>query len=158
MIENQQLIQTFYASFKNKDYKTMQQCYANDVIFNDAVFTNLNATQVKAMWQMFCINGKDMMVDFSNIKATETTGSAEWVATYVFSTTGKKVVNKITANFVFENGKIVKHTDTFSFYNWAKQALGLTGMLLGWTIFIKTKVKKTALKTLSNYMNEIAMY
>lgn len=154
MTTNEQLIIDFYSAFKNKNYKLMQSCYSDKAIFNDPVFVNLNAKQVRAMWEMFCINGKDMEIEFSNIKANETGGSADWKATYIFTTTGKKVINKIMASFVFENGKIVRHTDNFNFYDWAKQALGFTGLLLGWTTFLKNKVQKLGMKALNDYINQ----
>ncbi|RZK47727.1 MAG: nuclear transport factor 2 family protein, partial [Pedobacter sp.] len=122
MNANEQLIQHFYTCFQNKDFKGMQACYADNAIFNDAVFKNLNAEQVKAMWEMLITKGKDMRLEFSQIKADEKTGSAHWDAYYTFSSTGNKVVNRIDASFEFENGKIVKHTDDFNFYIWAKQA------------------------------------
>jgi ketosteroid isomerase-like protein len=135
MNANEQLINTFYTCFKNKDYEGMQACYADNAIFSDAVFKNLNAEQVKAMWQMLILKGKDLRLEFSNISADDTTGKAHWDAYYTFSATGKKVINRIDANFEFENGKITKHVDHFGFYKWAKQALGITGILLGWTAF-----------------------
>ncbi len=116
MTSNEQVITTFYTAFQKGDYKTMQACYAANAVFNDAVFTNLNATEVRAMWEMLCKKGKDLQLTFSNIKTTEKTGSAEWTATYSFSKTNKKVVNHIKATFEFENGKIINHTDTFDFY------------------------------------------
>jgi ketosteroid isomerase-like protein len=150
---NKELITRFYSAFKNKDFKSMQECYADNAIFSDSVFQNLNAAQVKAMWEMLCKNGKDLQLEFKNVSAKETTGSAEWIATYTFSRSGNKVVNKIKAEFVFENGKIIKHTDYFSFYNWSKQALGISGLLLGWTPLIKNKVRTTAMKNLTDFMN-----
>ena len=84
MTTNEQIIQTFYTSFQKKDYKSMQGCYADNVIFNDQVFINLNATQVRAMWEMFCLRSKGLKIEFRNIAANETNGSAEWVATYCF--------------------------------------------------------------------------
>ncbi|MBA3664434.1 MAG: nuclear transport factor 2 family protein [Bacteroidetes bacterium] len=152
MTTNEQLITDFYSGFKNKNYKLMQSCYSDKAVFDDPVFVNLNAKQVRAMWEMFCVNGKEMEIEFSNIKANETNGTAIWKATYIFSTTGKKVINEITASFVFEKGKIVKHTDSFNFYDWAKQALGLTGFLLGWTPFLKNKVQKIGMKALNDYI------
>ncbi len=68
MAPNQQLITSFYKAFQNKDYKAMQNCYAEEAIFNDEVFQNLNAAEVKAMWEMFCIKGKDLQIEFSNVK------------------------------------------------------------------------------------------
>ncbi len=71
MNKNEQILLSFYQAFNNKDYKTMQMCYDAEAIFNDPVFTNLNATEAGAMWEMFCVNGKDLQIDYSNIKAYE---------------------------------------------------------------------------------------
>lgn len=149
---NEQLISTFYRAFQQKDYTTMQQCYAENAVFNDEAFKNLNATQVRAMWQMLISRGKDLVVEFKNIQSEGNTASAEWVATYTFSQTKRKVTNRIKANFVIENGKIVKHTDTFNFYKWSSQALGMVGMLLGWTSFLRKKVSEGAMKNLEEFM------
>ncbi len=153
MNANHQLLTTFNQSFQNKDYIAMQNCYADGAVFNDPVFVNLTATEVKAMWQMFCVKGKDVQIQFGNVQANDKTGSAEWIGHYTFSKTGRKVVNRIKANFVFENGKIIKHTDEFNFYTWARQALGVTGLLLGWTGFVKDKVRGEARKNLQGFMN-----
>ena len=152
MTTNEQLISTFYRAFQQKDYTTMQQCYAENAVFNDEAFKNLNASQVRAMWQMLISRGKDLVVEFKNIQSEGNTASAEWVATYTFSQTKRKVTNRIKANFVIENGKIVKHTDTFNFYKWSSQALGMVGMLLGWTSFLRKKVSEGAMKNLEEFM------
>jgi ketosteroid isomerase-like protein len=153
MTPNQQLIATFYQSFQNKDYKAMQNCYADNAVFNDEVFLNLNANEVRAMWKMFCTKGKDLQIKFSNVQANEQGGSAKWTAHYIFSKTNRKVVNRIKAHFTIADGKIIKHTDAFNFYNWACQALGLTGIILGWTPLIKNKVRKEARKNLMNFID-----
>lgn len=150
--QNTTLIQTFYTAFQQKDYRTMQQAYADTAVFNDEVFKNLNAAQVRAMWEMLITKGKDLQLEFKNINADEKNGTAEWIATYTFSGTGRKVVNHIKASFVFENGKIVAHTDAFDFYAWAKQALGFKGWLLGRTGFLQKKVQATALGNLNHFM------
>ena len=106
------------------------------------------------MWEMFCVKSKDLQIQYDNVSADENMGNAHWTATYTFSATGKRVVNKIQANFTFQNGKIIKHTDIFNFYGWTKQALGLSGLLLGWTPLVKQKVRKMALKSLTDYMNK----
>ena len=81
-----------------------------------------------------------MRVTFSNIEATENTGIASWQALYTFSKTGRYVHNKITAYFEFKDGLIIKHTDVFSLYRWAQQALGIPGYFVGWTSGFKTKL------------------
>lgn len=154
MSQNKELINKFYTAFQNKDYKTMQSCYADNATFSDPVFENLNAAEVKAMWQMLTTRATDLELEFKNVEANENTGSAEWIATYTFTSTGKKVVNKIKANFVFENGKIKDHKDDFDFYKWAKQALGFKGLLLGWTSFLHNKVKQQARNNLMKFMKK----
>ncbi|MFN3940158.1 MAG: nuclear transport factor 2 family protein [Chitinophagales bacterium] len=149
---NKSLIEKFYSAFQAKDFKTMQACYDDKATFNDPVFTNLNAAQVRAMWEMFCIRGKDMIIQFRNIAATDTGGTATWIAQYTFSATGRKVVNVIQAEFEIHNGKIVTHTDRFSFYKWARQALGIKGFLLGSTHFLQSKVQKTAMHNLERFI------
>lgn len=151
MNANEQLIQTFYTAFAKRDYKTMQQCYADNATFSDAVFTNLDGKEVRAMWEMLC-SSNSAQIEFDSVKADDRTGSANWTAHYTFSATGKKVVNNIHASFVFENGKIVQHKDRFSFYKWASQALGTPGVLLGWTPLIRNKVRETAAKNLKAFM------
>ena len=67
MNQNKELIEEFYTCFKNKDYKGMQACYGDNAIFNDAVFKNLNAAQIKAMWQMLITSAKDLNIEFNNV-------------------------------------------------------------------------------------------
>ncbi len=151
---NKELITKFYTCFQNKDFKGMQACYADSATFSDEVFVNLNASQVKGMWEMLCVRGKDLKLDFKNVQTNGTTGSAEWIAYYTFSASGRKVVNHVTANFVLADGKIVKHLDSFKFYKWSRQALGAAGVLLGWTGFFKKKVRQGAMKSLNDFMNK----
>lgn len=154
MNANENLMQTFYKAFQNKDFKTMQSCYSESATFSDPVFRNLNSTQVQAMWEMLIKSGKDLDINFKNIQAQENSGSAEWTATYTFSQTGRKVTNHVFSTFTFENSKIKTHHDDFDFAKWSKQALGLSGLLLGHTSFLREKVSDTAMKKLFSFMNK----
>lgn len=148
------LIQRFYTAFQNKDHKTMQDCYSDNATFSDAVFSNLNAQEVRAMWEMLLKTGTDLRVEFTNVQADQTTGSAEWTAWYSFSKTGNRVVNRIRARFTFENGKILEHRDSFDFPAWARQALGFSGWLLGRTKYLRNKVQQTAKSNLEKFMKQ----
>lgn len=151
---NETLITHFYTCFQNKDYAGMQACYADEATFSDSAFVDLNAAQVRAMWKMLLLGGKDLQVIFRDVQADDQKGSAYWEATYTFSATGRKVLNKIHANFEFENGKIKKHRDHFNFYAWARQAFGITGLLLGWTPYFQQKVQSTAKGNLERFMQK----
>jgi ketosteroid isomerase-like protein len=154
MANNTELINKFYTAFSKLDAATMNSCYNDDIVFFDPVFGLLKGAEVKCMWEMLCKNAKDFSLTYGNIIVLdEEYSTCDWVATYTFSKTGKKVVNKIRANMKFANGKIIEHSDAFSLHRWAAQALGFSGWLLGWNKFYQNKIKNTAKRNLLNYMN-----
>ena len=151
-MDNKELIQTFYDAFARLDYKTMQSCYNNDPVFNDPVFGILQGNEVRAMWEMLCKNAKDFSLQYSSIEMDGEYGTCNWVATYTFSKTGRRVVNKVKAHMRIQNGKITEHTDEFDIYKWSRQALGLPGVLLGWSGYIKNKIRHNAKNNLYKFM------
>lgn len=149
---NKALIEKFYESFARADAEGMVSCYAPDVVFTDPAFGELRRDDARNMWRMLIKNSKgNLAVSVDNIEVNETTGSAHWVADYVFSQTGRKVRNNVTARFEFNNGLIVRHTDHFDFWKWTRQALGLPGYLLGWTPFMQNKIQQRARRQLEKY-------
>jgi hypothetical protein len=52
------------------------------------------------------------------------------------------------------DGKIVRHTDTFGFWKWSRQALGISGVLLGWSGFLQNQVRQTARRSLREYVEK----
>ncbi|MFT3933424.1 MAG: nuclear transport factor 2 family protein [Chitinophagaceae bacterium] len=149
------LINKFYTAFQQLDYATMQSCYSNDAVFSDPAFGLLQAAEVKAMWEMLCKNAKDFSLSYGNIQLLdEEYATCDWVATYTFSKTGRKVVNNIKAYMRIQDGKITEHTDKFDFWKWSRQALGTPGLLLGWTTFMQNKVHQNAIKNLQRFMKQ----
>jgi len=146
-----QLIKDFYAACKNLDAEAMVACYHKDIIFEDPAFGILKGTDAKNMWRMLCKNAVDLQIEFSNIKVDTDKATANWEAQYTFRTTGRKVHNKIQARFKFKDGKIIQHIDVFNLHNWAKQALGIKGYLLGGTTFFKTKLNQQTNSLLQNF-------
>ncbi len=152
---NSELISHFYTSFAKGDAEGMVACYADAIQFKDPAFGALKGDDAKNMWRMLLSRNKgNIHITFNNVKADDKTGSANWVAEYVFSATGRKVINVISAEFEFVNGKIIKHTDTFDIYKWAKQAFGLKGYLLGWTSFMQGKIQQQANSSLKKYIEK----
>lgn len=152
MHPNEELIHTFYTAFQRKDGAAMAACYDSEATFSDPVFVGLKGAQVGSMWQMLCERGKDLTLAFNNVQANDETGSAHWEADYSFSRSGRKVHNVIEAAFVFRNGKILKHTDSFDLWRWAGMALGLQGQLLGWAPPVQAAIRKNAMDGLESYM------
>lgn len=110
----------------------MAGCYTPTATFSDPVFVGLRGPEVGAMWRMLCLRATDLRIEFRDIRAEAASGSAHWEAWYTYSTTGRPVHNIIEATFQFQDGLIVSHVDRFSLTRWARQALGLKGLLLGW--------------------------
>ncbi|TKD03962.1 nuclear transport factor 2 family protein [Polyangium fumosum] len=152
MHPNQALIEQFYRAFQKRDAEGMIACYHPDVAFSDAVFVGLRAAEARGMWRMLCERGKDLTLEFSDARADDSTGSAHWEARYSFSATGRQVHNVIDASFEFRDGKIIRHTDRFDLGRWTRMALGLPGLVLGWTPFFQNAVRKKARKGLADYM------
>ena len=139
-------IETFYAAFARLDGAAMAACYAEDARFDDEAFSLAGRREIGGMWSMLCdavkAKGRDVWkLDVSAI----TDNSAHWEAHYRFSATGRMVHNIIEAKFEFNQaGLITRHRDSFDFWRWSRQALGAPGMLLGWSPFLRGKVRAQA--------------
>lgn len=143
---------TFYESFSRGDAEGMVACYHNEIIFHDPAFGELRGEQAKNMWRMLIErSGGQLNVTFSDVQASETSGSAHWTAKYKFTQTGRDVVNRIDGTFEFRDGKIARHTDVFSMWKWSRQALGFKGWLLGWSPLVKNAVRKQTSALLKKY-------
>ncbi|MDP4264483.1 MAG: nuclear transport factor 2 family protein [Bacteroidota bacterium] len=157
MEANKDLVERFYTAFQKLDYKSMNDCYSKDIVFSDPVFMVLKEDEVRAMWEMLCKNAKDFSLVFSDIELLdEEYATCRWTATYTFSKTGRKVVNRIKAYMKIKEGKIIEHSDAFRLSTWIGQALGWKGVLFGWTGFMKRAVQKNARKNLVNFMERKA--
>lgn len=153
MSENRSVIEKFYQSFQKLDAAGMNACYSDYPLFNDPVFGMLEGQEVKAMWEMLCKNAKNFKLGYSDIQLLDDEYcTCRWTATYTFSRTGRKVVNEIKAHMRIQDGKITEHTDQFDFWKWSRQALGVSGWILGWSHYLRNKVHKSAVAGLSKYM------
>src|SRR5437764_49692 len=142
---------TASAAFARRDGATMAACYAPGARFSDPVFTSLRDDEPGAMWRMLTGRAKDLEVTLVEHQAADERGSAHWLADYTFST-GRRVHNDVRAEFRFEHGLIAGHQDSFSFYAWARQALGPAGLALGWTPMVRTKVRREARSGLDDFL------
>jgi len=149
--ENADLIARFYEAFNRLDAEAMAACYTEDVLFSDPVFGQLRGGQAGDMWRMLTSRAKEFSVVFDHVRADERTGAAHWVARYLFTQTGRTVINDIQARFVFRDGKICEHHDSFDLWGWSRQALGAKGTLLGWTPMVQNAIRTQAHKGLKAF-------
>jgi hypothetical protein len=91
------------------------------------------------------------------VRAEGDAGQAHGDARYRFSATGRLVHNSIDARFAFDRlGLITRHNDSFDFWRWSRQALGMPGVVLGWTPLLRTGVRKKADANLRRYLAQQA--
>lgn len=149
-------IDKFYAAFARLDGESMQACYAPNAHFEDEIFTLEGPRQIGGMWRMLCEATKAKGLPHWKLEVSQVTEqSAHWDAHYLFSATGRKVLNRIDARFEFDaNSLIVKHRDHFDFWAWSRQALGAPGVLLGWTPFLRNKVRAQAASNLKRFLDK----
>lgn len=153
-MSHQALIKEFYTAFQAGDAEAMVACYHDDIVFEDPAFGRLEGDEAKAMWRMLLSRDAALQIEFSNVRANDERGSANWRATYFFGPKKRKVVNEISASFEFKDGKIYRHTDRFDLWKWSRQALGAPGVLLGWSGFFRGKLRGTTRKALDEYMSQ----
>jgi ketosteroid isomerase-like protein len=149
---NAGLIERFYAAFAERDGDAMAACYAPDARFSDPVFGDLSGPEPGAMWRMLTGRAQDLTVDLVDHSVEGEQGSARWIAHYTFTQTGRPVTNDVRASFRFADGLIAEHRDEFDFHRWARQALGTSGLLLGWTPLLRSAVRRRARAGLDEFL------
>lgn len=149
-------IRRLYEGLDQHDGEAMAACYHPDATFEDPAFGKLTGVEAGDMWRMLTRPPSDVRVELRAHDAAGGTGSANWIATYTFSRTGRPVVNDVHATFVFRDGLIADHVDSFSFATWSRQALGLPGTLLGWTPILPALFQKKARGLLDEFRAERA--
>lgn len=152
MSKGADIAKSFYEAFNRRDAATMNAHYAEKVSFSDPVFPGLDGRETRAMWDMLTKSAKDFSVEHKVVAASDTHADVEWTARYLFSKTGRPVVNRVRTRMAIANGKIVEQKDDFDFSSWAKQAFGVVGALIGWTPFFQKKVQATARQGLDKHL------
>jgi ketosteroid isomerase-like protein len=146
------LIERFYGAFAQCDGAAMASCYAPQATFSDPVFVGLDAREAGGMWRMLTSQATDLRIELLEHSSDGERGSAHWRAHYTFSQTGRPVINDVRASFRFADGLIAEHVDEFDFFRWARQALGVQGLLLGWTPVLRSAVRSRARGSLEQFL------
>ena len=153
-------LQRFYGAFQQLDGETMQACYAPQATFDDPAFSLRGREEAGGMWRMLCegvrAKGREAWhLKFSKLTASADgrSGGAHWDADYLFSATGRTVHNRVDSVFTFDaDGLIVTQRDSFDFWRWSRQALGAPGALMGWTPWLRGKVRAQAGARLAQWL------
>lgn len=150
------VVKRFYEAFARGDASAMAACYHRLATFEDPAFGLLDRQAACDMWAMLLSRSTDLAITHRVVEEAGPVVRAQWEARYTFTRTGRAVLNRIEATLRLEDGLIRTHQDHFSFWAWARQAFGITGLLLGWTPWFQTKVRAEALRSLKAYQTKQA--
>lgn len=147
-------LQKFSQHLSNLDADALVQLYHNDVIFEDPAFGRIKGERVKDMWRLLLGRKVETKLEINviDVQSDGLTGTASWEAKYLFNVTGRKVHNKITSTFELMDGLIIKQDDKFDLYKWSKQAMGMTGTIVGWTKFFQHNLQGKTEYMLDNFI------
>jgi len=145
-------VREFYEAFARRDGEKMAASYADDVKFSDPVFPELHGDKARAMWRMLCSKSKDLKVSYTIVDVDEDVATVRWHAWYTFSATKRSVHNVVHSRLTLRDNNIVEHLDDFDFWRWSRQALGPSGWALGWTPWLRDKVRAQAGGALDAYV------
>jgi len=144
----------FYDAFALGDWHTMGLMYAQHATFSDPVFPLLGAEEVRAMWQMLLSRAQDFSLNYNVVAHSEDGARVVWVAHYNFGRTARPVTNRVVTEMRFAAGRIVRQVDRFSLWRWSRQALGLQGLLFGWTPMLRETVQARAAADLRKFVEQ----
>jgi hypothetical protein len=151
------LVEGFYAAFGRRDHGVMAASYAPTARFSDPVFQSLTGPRIGTMWRMLCERATDLRVECGPVHLAGDTARVEWQAWYTYSATGRRVHNRIAASLRLEHGLIHRHDDVFDLYRWARQALGIKGLVLGWAPPVQRAIRRQAIRSLDAFAARIAV-
>ncbi|MCB0795707.1 MAG: nuclear transport factor 2 family protein [Flavobacteriales bacterium] len=135
------VVHRFYTALREHDWRVMNTCYHADARFHDPVFGDLDVHGVRAMWELLLARGTDLQLSYQVEHEDGQGAVVAWEARYTFTRTGRKVVNKARTVMTVRDGLIAEQEDAFDRWRWARQALGLPGLLLGWSPAFWKKVR-----------------
>lgn len=149
-----ELMRALYEALARRDAAAIAELYHEKAVFMDPAFGRLNREEACAMWRMLLSRATDMDVQFEVGECDDYAGKGKWTPSYTFARTGRKVVNRIDSQFGFLDGKILAHRDVFDLWKWSRQALGMTGLFVGWSPWFKRKFQRQARLQLAQFMSK----
>ena len=148
-------MEKLYHSFSIGDPIGMKDCYHNNSMFQDPVFGVLKGDRVGYMWEMLLSKKEaELKIIYNIIEVDDRHARVHWIATYYYGPRKRKVINNVTANFEFSEGKISRHIDDFNLWTWSKQALGISGYLLGWSSYMKEQIQNKTREFLNSFIEK----
>lgn len=152
-MSTKEIVTSFYDCFAKGEAKGMLNFYAEEVIFCDPAFGKLSGNRPHEMWRMLLGRfDEHTTINFEVVETEANKAQVKWTAKYHFGKKRRPVTNRVTSTLILKNEKIVEYYDNFDIWKWAYQAIGIGGLLLGWSKFFQLKIQQNTNKMLDKYI------
>lgn len=137
---NQELVEKFYRCFEYLDGEGMVSCLAEDTIYNDPIYGIIKGEYAAGLWRMRCKNLVDMKIDIIDfVELDHEYIKCKWNSTFFSRSSAKQISMTMTSFMKINDQKITEHSDAYRLSDWLAKAYGLTGILFGWSGWMKKR-------------------
>lgn len=147
-----EVIKKFFTSLQEKKGDVLLSCYAPDAVFSDPLHGLLDAEMLFKKWHLFLEQAQELELTYGPITVLDDEYfTSDWAMSYAKSPMGKKLKVKLKGKSFFrlKDLQIIEHSDAYRFSTLIAQTHGWKGYWLGWTGYMKRKVKLEALEELN---------
>lgn len=131
--QQRQVTRQFFDRLAARNLPGLLAQYHPDIHYRNPFF-ELHGAEVAAMWRMWWDYLPDVQVVCKDSGINS--DGAYWHAIYTYSPTGRRVEHHISADLMFSDGAIIQHVDRFNVHEWANNAYGFVGRMIGgWRLF-----------------------
>ena len=133
--QNRVVAARFFSRLVARDVSGAMECCGAQIEYSSPFFQGLferrGREAVGAMWRAWLGSLPQASISCDDIRASHEHGLVRWTARYTFPDTSRLVRHDLSADLAFAEGKIIRHRDRFGLHEWASQAYGASGRLLG---------------------------
>ncbi len=137
-------VNTFFRAYAKADPVLIGQCLHQQISFSDPLFPDLRGARALLRWHWLLRQTQDLSVQHQVIFADDR--KAQLKVNVSYSWHGRQVNLPVLTTLTIWDDLIVRHVDEYSYYEYAKQAQGLAGRVLGALPMAQSAVQRRALQ------------
>jgi ketosteroid isomerase-like protein len=141
------LVEQLFLALREGETDALLSRYAEHVRIEHPLLGVLDRDEFAAALRSFARRSPGHSLTYAIEDAEGDRVEASWRLNHLFHETGRLVAISGASVFVLAAGRIVRQTDRFDRRDWARQALGLTGLVLsflpGWRAFLRRELRRS---------------
>ena len=140
------IVEGFYEALNKGDYQFVNSLYHSNASYKDELF-ELKGVEIHALWYSAVQPDLNLSVELKSIKEVDGRVITEWVMNYTLDIINRRISLNEKGTFIFKGDKIIEHIDEYDFWSWCTQAFGIIGKSLGWSNWLRKRVRNQARKS-----------